>query len=100
MVSKARLYKMLVRIANREDPYQTASSEAVCSVCLGLFGRQVMFEVLEDLPYYFVPCNTILFCSHVKCQLSRLEFTKILSRIGNSEDPDQTKQSDPGLLCL
>ena len=60
MVSKARLYKMLVRIANREDPYQTASSEAVCSVCLGLFGRQVMFEVLEDLPYYFVPCNTYL----------------------------------------
>ena len=28
-VIKAGIYKMLVRIANREDPNQTASSEAV-----------------------------------------------------------------------
>ena len=26
---------MLVRLANREDPDQTASSEAVCAVCVG-----------------------------------------------------------------
>ena len=39
---------MLVRIANREDPDQTASSVAV-SVCLGFFGRQLVFLILECL---------------------------------------------------
>ena len=29
MVIRARIHKMLVRIANREDPDQTAPSEAV-----------------------------------------------------------------------
>ena len=48
---------MLVRIANREDPDQTASWRSslnwVCSGCLGLFGRQlhVVFKILEHLPY-------------------------------------------------
>ena len=46
---------MLVRIANREDPDLTASSEAsliwVCPMCLGRFGRQLVFEILEHLPY-------------------------------------------------
>ena len=44
---------MLVRVANREDADQTASSEAVwvCPVCLGLFGRQLVFKILEHLPY-------------------------------------------------
>ena len=28
-VNRAGIHKILVRIANREDPYQTASSEAV-----------------------------------------------------------------------
>ena len=43
---------MLVRIANREDPDQTASSEAVWSgsalfdpVYLYFFGRQLVFEI-------------------------------------------------------
>ena len=36
---------MFVTIANREDPDQTASS-----VCLGLFDRQHVFEILENLP--------------------------------------------------
>ena len=31
---------VLIRLANSEDPDQTASSEAVCAVGLGLFGRQ------------------------------------------------------------
>ena len=31
LILKAGTHKMLVRIANREDPDQTASSEAVCS---------------------------------------------------------------------
>ena len=45
--------KLLVRTANREDPDQTASSKAlilVCTVYLGHFGRQVVFEILENLP--------------------------------------------------
>ena len=31
VIIKAEIHKMLVRIANREDPDQTASSEAVWS---------------------------------------------------------------------
>ena len=34
---------MLVRIANREDPDQSLIWD--CSVCLGLFGRQLVFEI-------------------------------------------------------
>ena len=34
---------MLVRIANREDPDQTA--------CLDLFGRQLVLEILKHLLY-------------------------------------------------
>ena len=42
---------MLVRIANREEPDQTASSEVCAAECLGLFGRQLVFKILEHLPY-------------------------------------------------
>ena len=40
---------MLVKIAKREDPDQTASSEAVWigTVCQGLFAMQLVFEILE-----------------------------------------------------
>ena len=41
-------HKMLVRIANREDPDQTAIW--VCTVCPCLFGRQLVFKILEQLP--------------------------------------------------
>ena len=49
------MYKMLFRIANREDPDQTASSDRssliwVYAVCLVLYGRQLVFEILEILP--------------------------------------------------
>ena len=44
---------MLVRIANREDPDQTASLRSsliwVCTVCLGLIGRRLAFGILEHL---------------------------------------------------
>ena len=46
--------KMFVRITNREDLNQTASSEAVmslvcdCTVCLGLLGRQLVFDMGLD----------------------------------------------------
>ena len=42
---------MLVRIANREDPDQTASSEAVRSGSAP-FGRKQVFEILEHLPLH------------------------------------------------
>ena len=42
---------MLSRMANREDPDQTASLICVCAVCLGLFGRQQVFKILEHLLY-------------------------------------------------
>ena len=41
------------RIVNREDPDQTASTACliwVCAICLGLFRRQLVFEILEHLP--------------------------------------------------
>ena len=46
---------MLVRIANREDLDQTAcffgsSLILVCAVHLDLFGRQLVFKILEYLP--------------------------------------------------
>ena len=46
-LSPAGICKMLVGIANREEPDQTASSE-VCAACLG---RQLVFKILEHLPY-------------------------------------------------
>ena len=40
LVIRAGIHKMSVRIANRKEPDQTASSEEwVCTVSLGLFGR-------------------------------------------------------------
>ena len=44
LVIRAGIYKMFVRIANREDPDQTASSD-----CLGLVGRQVRFKIWAHL---------------------------------------------------
>ena len=46
---------MFVRIANRQDPDQTASKKQsdLClsdrAVCFRLFGRQQVFEILEHL---------------------------------------------------
>ena len=53
LVIKVGIHKMLVRIANREDPGQTASSNLirVCTVCLGTFSRQLVFGIIEHLPY-------------------------------------------------
>ena len=42
------IHNMCARIANMEDPDQSAS--AVCSVCLCLFDRQLVFEILEQIP--------------------------------------------------
>ena len=48
LVTRPRIHKMLVKIANREDPDQFRSSLIyVCTVCIGLFGKQLVF--LEHL---------------------------------------------------
>ena len=57
LVARDIIHKMLVRVANREDPDQT-SLIWVCTVCLGLFGRQLKFKILEHLPYE--PAHEIL----------------------------------------
>ena len=51
VVIKAEIHELLVRIANREDPDQTLASATVCTVCLCLFGRQLVFKILEHLSY-------------------------------------------------
>ena len=39
---------MLVRVANKEDPDQTAlQSDLVCTVCLGLIGMQLEFNLFN-----------------------------------------------------
>ena len=54
LVFRAGIHIMLLRIANREDPDQTALSEAVWSgsalFVYAFFGRQLVFEILEHLP--------------------------------------------------
>ena len=49
-IIRAGIHIMLIRIANREDPDQTASIW-VCAICLGLVGRQLVLEILEHLLY-------------------------------------------------
>ena len=49
LVYRAGIHNILVNITNREDPVQTDSLEMVLSwvgtVLLGLFDRQVVFEI-------------------------------------------------------
>ena len=40
---------MLVRIANREDPDKTTSSDLGLHCLSGIFGRQLVFKILEHL---------------------------------------------------
>ena len=55
MVINDELHKMPVEIANREDSDLTASWLLrnsliwVCTVCLGLFDRQLVLEIFEHL---------------------------------------------------
>ena len=48
-VFRVGIHKLLVRIANMEDPEQTASEEPVWSGS-ALFVRQLLFKILEHLP--------------------------------------------------
>ena len=57
LVFRGGIHKFLVRVADREDPDQTASPVQssliwVCPVCLGLFCRRLVFEILEHLLEY------------------------------------------------
>ena len=45
---------MLVLLTNREDPDQVASSDLGLRCFLCLFGRQLVFEILEHLLYDIV----------------------------------------------
>ena len=50
LIFRAAISKMLVRIANRGDPDQTASNQSDLGLrCLGLFGRELAFKILETL---------------------------------------------------
>ena len=58
LVFRVGIHKMVVRIANREDFDQIRlllqkQSDLiwVCTVCLGFFGMQLVFKILEHLPY-------------------------------------------------
>ena len=44
---------MLVRIANREDPNQTASDLGL-HCFLDLFCSQLVFEIIDHLPYSYI----------------------------------------------
>ena len=59
LVFRAGIQIMLVRIADREDPDQTASGW-VCFVCLGRFGRQLVFEIVEHKPYILGPLHQMV----------------------------------------
>ena len=48
-VIRAEIHKMLVRIANKDTDQN--SLIWVCIVCLGRFGRQLVFQILEHLLY-------------------------------------------------
>ena len=50
---RAEFHKLLVRIANREDPDQTASDLGLCCLFV-LLGRQLVFDILGHLPYIHV----------------------------------------------
>ena len=41
---------MLVRIAHREDPDQTTSTEMGLHCLSGIFGKQLAFKILDHLP--------------------------------------------------
>ena len=66
LVFRARIHKMLVRIASRTDPDQPASvlSDLGLHCVLGLFGRQRNFRtftVINSFVYilYFIPQETV-----------------------------------------
>ena len=67
MAIQARIHKILVRIANREDPDQTASSKVL---------------------------NTFLVLFSNKMMAIKTRIHKMLVRIANREDPDQTVSSE------
>ena len=58
LIFRAGICKMLVRIANREDLVSDCFWRSrmiwVLAVCLGLFSRQLVFKILEHLPYVYL----------------------------------------------
>ena len=66
LVITAGIRKMLFRIANREDPDQTAT--LVCTVCLSIFGSQLVLEILEHL-WCELFGSTSKIAIHIYCRL-------------------------------
>ena len=83
LVIKAESHKILVRIANREDTDQNASSEAVWSGS-ALFVWQLVYSTKCSKIL-----NTFLFLFSTKKLVIRM-----LVRIANREDTDQTASSE------
>ena len=55
---------MVSRIANREDPDQTASDLGLCCFSLGLFDRQLLFKILVHVPHFtFTLLKPSIICS-------------------------------------
>ena len=53
LVSRAGIHKMLVRIANGEDPDQTQKQSDLGLRCLSrLFGTQLLIEISKHLQYH------------------------------------------------
>ena len=50
LVFSVESLKMLVRIANKEDPDQTVSDLGFQCWSVPIFGRQQIFEIIEHLP--------------------------------------------------
>ena len=73
LIIRAGTHRMLVRIANRVDPYQTASLLIwVCAVCLGFFGRHPVFEIFRTLTvitrFYLQIQDISSWLVHVQCK--------------------------------
>ena len=60
MFIRAEIHKMLARIANREDPYQTASSECLpINISFSPFGKQIFTsQYLQSAVVQLVKCET------------------------------------------
>ena len=79
----------IVRIANREDPDQTASSEAVWS------GSALLVLTLSVSHYpVAVPFSNKITVIYLKISVLCMIVVLRIVRIANGEDPDQTVSSE------
>ena len=90
LLIRAGIHKMLVRIANREDPNQTASSEAVWFV-----SAYFVWAFLQTMnSTSSKTCKTFLFLFSSKIFVIMFGIHKMLVRIANWEYPGQAVFSE------